>query len=91
MEAERQRQRRSGSEPLVAVIVPPLVVLLQLAESKKDGPLTEAEVLEIRDGAPAIMLPYADALMMTERRGFEDIDPELCWEQWQIIRNQLGS
>jgi hypothetical protein len=90
MGAELEQQLPNGSERLVPVIVPPLIVLLQPAESKKDGPLTEAEVLEIRDGAPAIMLPYADALMMAERRGYVDIDPRPCWEQWQIIRSQLS-
>lgn len=73
-------------EPLVPVFVPALVALLQFAEDQKGSPLTEDEVLEIRDNGSCIALTVPDAAAMAEARGYDDLDPEDCWEQWQQLR-----
>lgn len=44
-------------EPLIPVFIPALVVLLLDAERRKGSPLTEEEVLHIRDKGVCIVLP----------------------------------
>ena len=69
---------------------PPLVVLLLSAERAAGRPLTEAEVLEIRDGATCMAVPRSVADAMETSRGYPDIDPEDCWAQWQQVRADLA-
>ena len=73
-------------EPLVPVFIPALVALLRFAEDKKGSPLSEEEVLEIRDDGTCVAMSVADAAAMAEARGYDDLDPEYCWEQWQQVR-----
>jgi hypothetical protein len=47
----------SDDQPLVPVFIPPLVTVLAHAEAQKPGPLTQAEVLAIRDRSVCLMLP----------------------------------
>lgn len=75
---------------IVIVPVPALVVALKLAEDRKGSPLTESEVLALRDSAPCIALPRAEAANFIEARGYNDVDLRRCWEDWQRVRTQLG-
>ena len=75
---------------LVLTFVPPLITVLLFREKSKGSPLTEQEVLEIRDQAIVIALPKEAALQLAERRGYQDIDPDHCWEQWQRARIDLN-
>jgi hypothetical protein len=75
---------------LIPVFIPALVVLLHHAEGKKGSPLTEQEVLSIRDGGACVMLTVEHAIDLDEKRGYNDIDPERVWEQWREARTQLG-
>jgi hypothetical protein len=68
------------------VFVPPLVTLLQALESKNGAPLTRAQVEETRDNGPCIEMKREHARAMERSRGYADIDPELAWGQWQIVR-----
>ena len=71
---------------LIITCVPSLVATLLNRERAKRSPLSEQEVLEIRDNAPAIAMPdYALAKVEAER-GYKDIDPENAWEEWQKAR-----
>jgi hypothetical protein len=82
----------SEPEPdLVAVFIPPLVVILHEMESKKGSELTQSEVLDITERAMCIMLQRSRAAKMAEKRGHDDIDPALAWEHWQIARQQLAA
>ena len=74
----------------VPLFMPALVTVLLHMEQKKGAPLTEAEVLEIRDMAACIMMEPDDARKMAERRGYKDIDPENAWSDWQVARAQLS-
>jgi hypothetical protein len=67
---------------LVPVFVPSLASLLMKAESESPHPLTREQVLAIRDAAMVMMLPREVA----ELRGYDDLDPEECWEEWQRLR-----
>lgn len=69
--------------------VPSLVATLLAAEREKGSPLDEAEVLQIRDAAPAIAMPLFAFAAVEKERGYQDIDPENCWIEWQSIRLSL--
>src|SRR5438045_406566 len=69
--------------------MPTLVSLLLRAEQDKGGALTDPEVIASRDGCTCVALPEAVAAGVAKDRGYDDIDPERCWEQWQIARKEL--
>jgi hypothetical protein len=77
---------RGGEDDLVIDFSPPLVAVLLAAERSKGGPLTEEEVLDLRDGATCIRVPRRLAEAVAEQRGYPDLDPERCWEQWRAVR-----
>jgi hypothetical protein len=71
---------------LVPVFMPALHPLL-LALEAREGPLTEARVLQARDEAACMMMAPRDAQALERSRGYRDIDPGLAWEQWQLVRD----
>ena len=80
-------------EDLRAVFMPSLAALLDGAEEIKGAPLTEEEVLRIRDGAKAVVI-FADVAAATEaERGYTEVDPANAWESWQTLRDghKMGS
>ena len=81
----------SNSLPLVIYCIPSLVSVLHEREREKGSPLTEEEVLAIRNGAVAVKVPEAVAKALDLERGYKDIDPVDCWEQWQEVRLQLAT
>jgi len=78
-----------SNEELVIVPVPSLVATLLQREREKGAPLTESEVLEIRDECPSIAMPVSVAAEVEAQRGYKDIDPEHCWAQWCQARVDL--
>ncbi len=70
--------------------IPSLVATLLNAEKTKGSPLTREEVEAIRDGCPCVMSPISLVAKMAESRGYEDIDPERAWEEWQEARPSLA-
>jgi hypothetical protein len=79
----------SQEECLHIVPVPSLVATLLRRETDKGTPLTEAEVLAIRDNCPSIAITDEMLEQLVEGRGYEDIDPENAWDEWQAIRPSL--
>ncbi|RWC50761.1 MAG: hypothetical protein EOS55_02255 [Mesorhizobium sp.] len=79
----------SKNAGLVIYPVPSLVATLLNRERTKGSPLTEEEVIQIRDNCPAIAVPFDVVRQMDESRGYLDIDPENCWEEWQLARKEL--
>ena len=77
------------NETLIIYPVPSLVAILVNRERAKGSPLTEEEVVRIRDDCEAIAIPPDVARKMDEERGCLDIDPENCWEEWQRARKEL--
>lgn len=82
----RQAATMASNNDLVFVFMPSLVATLLNRERAKGSALTEAEVLAIRDGAQVVASPPDVALKVEEGRGYKDIDPERCWEEWQQAR-----
>lgn len=95
----KKNEATDSDATTVRVYLNPLHAMLGAAEKQKGSPLTEAEVLHVRDTTVAIdMTPkqaekfYAslDAQMPIGR-----LDPARLWEEWQEVRDhvvkQLGS
>jgi hypothetical protein len=61
----------------ILTFVPSLVSLLLGREESKGSPLTEQEVLEIRDKATVVALPADAAAAVASERGYRDIDADL--------------
>ena len=78
-----------NTEALIPVFMPTLVSVLLHHEREKGSPLTEPEVIAIRDNSVAVMLPRSAAIEIAQKRGYDDIDPEQCWAEWQRVRRQL--
>lgn len=78
-----------SDEKLLPVFIPALIALLVNAEDKKSTPLTPDEVLEIRDNASVMMMEKTHADALAESRGYDDIDPENCWYEWQMCRREM--
>jgi hypothetical protein len=79
----------SENKELIFLFMPSLVATLANKEKEKGAPLTEAEVLQIRDACPVVMSPPLAAQKVTEARGYDDIDPENVWSEWQRVRVTL--
>lgn len=79
----------SQDERLHIVPVPSLVATLLRAERDKGELLTESAVLEIRDKCPSVVMTDEMLDKVLARRGYDDIDPENAWEEWQAIRPSL--
>jgi hypothetical protein len=79
----------AADELLVQVFVPALVAVLQQAEADKGEPLSEEEVIEIRDNAVCITVRHSQAQAMESKRGYPDLDPENIWAEWQAVRSEL--
>ena len=73
---------------MIVLFIPSLISLLVSKAEEKGSPLTEEEVLGIRDNATAIVTDAQGVLAVAERRGYQDIDPEHCWEEWLDFNKQ---
>src|SRR5271154_4566556 len=78
------------ADPLCLVIIPALVAILLNAENEKGSPLTEAEVIALRDKAECIAMPASVAAEVESKRGYPDIGAEAAWVEWQRVRIELG-
>ena len=79
----------SDDTDLIPVFIPALGAILIAAEDNKREPLTIEEVVSIRDNSTCIMMTHADSAKLAESRGYNDIDPENCWYDWQMLRREI--
>ena len=79
----------TADDPLCTVFIPALLAILHRMETDKGMPLTEAEVLSLRDKSVCMNMRLSHARAMEKKRGYLDVRPEHCWEDWQDIRAQL--
>ncbi|MEZ4447795.1 MAG: DUF4261 domain-containing protein [Polyangiaceae bacterium] len=84
------RASRLEAASRTPIIVPALVATLSSAESAAQRPLTREEVEQLISNAPAIVMKLQDAIMLERSRGYADIEPELAWEQWQVVRGTMN-
>jgi hypothetical protein len=79
--------KRSGLAPAKPMVfMPALTALLMAAEEKQGSPLTEKEVVAMRDRAVCMAMAPEDAQRHERARGYFDLEPELIWEQWSAWR-----
>jgi len=78
-----------SDDELVIIFSPPLVTLLLAAERQQGRPLTERQVIDLRDDATCLRVPLAVAEAMEQERGYADLDPERCWDEWLAVRAEL--
>ena len=74
---------------LIPVFIPALAVLLAQFEREKGAPLTEEEVIGIRDNGACIMMTLEHAQALSEKRGY-DINPHNVWAEWQQMRTEIS-
>ncbi|AOF89400.1 hypothetical protein [Sinorhizobium sp. RAC02] len=79
----------SENEDLIIYPVPSLIAILLNRERAKGSLLTEEEVIEIRDTCKAVAVPPDVARKMDAKRGYLDVDPEKCWDEWQLAREDF--
>ena len=80
----------SEDDDLVPTFIPALVALLIRAEELNGAPLTRDQVVAIRDNAHCVMLPPSAQAEIEKGRGYADIDPERCWEDWLTVRAEIS-
>jgi hypothetical protein len=82
-----------SDEPTVKVYLNPLMTLLAGKERQKGSPLTEAEVLAVRDSAVFVQMTKAQAQKFYESLDSQvpvyRMDPDRIWEEWQEIRDKV--
>ncbi len=76
---------------VVSLAQPPLVELLTSLEQHKGSPLCEEEVLAACSTAAFIQVRELRAREIALLRGYDDIDPQNAWAEWQDYRlNETG-
>jgi hypothetical protein len=68
------------------VFIPALVALLTAAEDEAGRHLRREEVERLTSEGTCIMMTHADAQKLERSRGYADLEPELVWRQWQLLR-----
>lgn len=79
------------SDKTIITHIPSLVATLLNKERAKGAPLTQQEVEDIRDSAPAQVLTFEQRAKLDAGREYDDIEPEQAWEHWQIARLELNT
>ena len=90
---KKRRQLPSSDEPKVLVFLNPLVMLLAGRERQNGSPLTEEEVLEVRDGAQCMAMSASQAekfyASLDSQFPVPRLNPDNIWQEWQAIRSHL--
>jgi len=81
--------RKKNYTDSVAVFIPSQASVLLGCELEKGKPLTEQEVIAIREQCRTVVISKSEALRLAERRGYKDIDPMRSWETWQKLRKKM--
>jgi hypothetical protein len=71
---------------LAILFFPSLAALLARAEELKGSPLTQEQVVRVRDVAQAVVTRADAAAVTAEQRGYAEVDPLNAWESWQAVR-----
>ena len=77
-------------EHLCLVFIPSLAALLERAKELNGAPLTENQVLRIRDGSKVLVVHTHAAEAIEESRGYPDIDAANAWQSWLAMAQQTG-
>ncbi|WP_432988627.1 hypothetical protein [Dactylosporangium sp. CA-233914] len=72
------------------VFIPSLVAVLTAAEEEAGRHLRREEVERLTSEGVCMMMTHADAQQLERSRGYADLEPELAWSQWQVLRESQG-
>jgi hypothetical protein len=72
------------------VFIPALVALLTAAEAEAGRHLRRDEVERVTSEGTCMMMTHAHAQQLERSRGYADLEPELAWRQWQVLRESRG-
>src|SRR5262249_13750296 len=75
---------------LAILFMPSLAALLTRAEELKGSPLTQEQVIRVRDAALAVVTPADVAAATVEQRGYAEVDAIRPWESWRALRGGDG-
>ncbi len=78
-------ERGRPQDELRLTFMPALVALLTAARKKKGAPLTDEEIVAIRDTGSCVAAKWVHAREVERARGYADIDPERAVECWNAI------
>ena len=73
-------------EKMAGFYIPALVALLTRAEELAKRPLSESEVLRIRDNAEKVSQPLSAMPALLQQRGYHDLYAPDAWKEWQLYR-----
>lgn len=82
-----KQENTEQEDTLDVLFMPSLLYLLTHTENEKGTPLTKEEVEDIRDKAICMTIARSRLRLMEEKRGFRDIDPDNCYEEWCKYRS----
>lgn len=71
--------------------VPALIDILARVEMVRGLPLSEDEVITLRDAATVIAVPEGGRDRAAAARGYPDVEPAHVWRDWQQVRQALGA
>jgi len=73
-------------DELVITPIPSLLEILIFKEEEKGSSLTQTEVEEIKNKIVCIKIERSKRRKLDEKRGFQDLDLDNAWEQWEAYR-----
>ena len=89
----RKAEVSQNDQTKVKVYLNPLHAMLHAAEKQKGAPLTEAEVLHVRDTTVAVEMTEEQAerfyASLDAQVEVHRMNPDRIWEEWQEIRDQI--
>jgi hypothetical protein len=81
----------SSDDNTVVQFVPSLAAVLAAAEQSAGRGLRESEVIDRRDRSNVVLVPRAAAKDVSANRGYTDISPTNCWQEYVRLRNRSMS
>jgi len=76
------------SDKLVPLFMPSLAALIVRVHKEVGRPLSRGEVYRILDKAAAMMAPWSTVDSVVKRRGYEDFNPDTCYEDYLAYMNE---
>ncbi len=87
---EALRKLAEDFKDKVLVYEPPLAQTIGRYERGEGRPLTEKEVLYLRNTEFCRFVSRDEALAIEQARGYPDIDHKNAWEAWRQLRAEMG-
>jgi|GEM_PF-2358261 len=87
---KHQKTANTNEEDQQKIFKPSLVYMLSAEERRKGKCLTEKEVEQICDQAIVMTAEISRIKEIEESRGYKDINPNNCWEEWLEFKRRMS-